>query len=149
MPAPCLARRARRPARGGPEPRHIRLRTPTRPACRDRGWRALAPVASWVRRPAAARSPKHPKISPPLPALFDERVERRCSGLGARRLSAEERLRRLAAAWPREPVADEPRQPFAFFAFAVTRYRFKARDGTPSIDDEHRGAALEPVDQGA
>src|SRR6516162_10071839 len=146
MRAPCLARRARRPARGGPERRHIRLRTLTRPACRDRGWRALAPVASWVREPAAARSPKHPKISPSVPALFDERVERRCAGLGARRLSAEERLGRLAAPWPHEPVADEPRQPFVLFAFVVPRYGFKARDGTSPIDDEHRGAALEPVD---
>src|ERR1051326_1611957 len=148
MRARPLCCRARRPVRGAPERRRIPLPIPTTPAWGGRVRPAPASAVSWVRRPAAARSRKHPRISSPLPAFLDEGVDPRCAGTGARRLAAEQRPRWPGPARPHKPVTDEPRQPSVLPAFVVPGHGLQPRDRTSPIDDQHGRAVLETVDQG-
>ena len=77
-----------------PGPRRIPLPIPTTPTHPDRLRQTPAGAVSKARRSATGRSPMHPKISPSFPALFEEGFDRRRTRLGARRLLAEQRLRR-------------------------------------------------------
>src|SRR5712664_462960 len=147
--ARSLWHRARQLARGELAPRGIPLRSPTTPAFQDRAVQALANSASWIRRRAMARSPRHPRISPPFPALLEERIHRRRARLGTRRLFAEQGPWEHVTARPDDAVANKPRQLAGVSVIVVCRHRFQPRNGSSSIDDQDRGAALEAVDQGA
>jgi hypothetical protein len=88
----------------------------------------------------------HPKISPALPALFEEGFNSRRPCLGAGRRLAEQRWGRLAAARPYDAFADEP-QYSPLCGVKVGRHRFEACDGPSPVDDEYRRSAFEAIDQ--
>jgi hypothetical protein len=50
---------------------------------------------------------------------------------------------------PHETVADEPQKSSVILGCTSGRCRFEARDRTSPVDDQHRGAALQAVDQSA
>src|SRR6516165_4895317 len=121
--------------------------SPTTPACPDRSPREAAGAASKPRRSTMVRSPRHPKISPAFPALFDECFDSRRSGLGARRRLAKQRRRRRGAARPYKTVAHEAQQSSVIVTFSASRCRLEACNGASAIDDQHGGAALQTIDQ--
>jgi len=136
---PRCARGARGLTRTPPPP-------PTTPACPDRSPREAAGAASKPRRSAMVRSPRHPKISPAFPALFEEGFDSRCSRLGARRRLAEQCRRQSGSAPQYKAVTHEPQESSVIVSFSASRCRLEARDGA-AIDDQHGGAALQTVDQ--
>src|SRR5208337_2932014 len=142
-----LSHRAKRRAQGGPGLKRTPLAIPTTPACPNLALRAPAEIASWSQQPAAAQSQKHPRTSPPFPALVDERFHGR--RIGARRRSAEKSPRRTGPAGPQHTVTNQPRQSSVLPTFLAPGDGFQSRDRTPPVDDQHRRAAPEAVDQGA
>src|SRR5580704_13998524 len=129
-------------------PKHIRPRNPTTPVWRNPPPRAFADAALTIRQRAAARSPKRPRISPPLTSLGNERRYGRRSGFRARRRRLEQRPGWRGAARPYDAVTDEPREPAGRFGRAGARNRFEARHRAPAIDDQNCIAAFETVDEG-
>ena len=142
-----LSNQAKPLARGERSPKRIPPAIPTTP--RRPSLRAPAPAAivSYSPPRAAAQSPKRPRTSPPLPALVNERANRRRSGAGRRR--GENSRRRDSPARPQDAVSNEPRQSSAWTAFLTTRDWLQPRDRTASINNQNRLAALEAIDQGA
>src|SRR5271170_6681889 len=95
----------------------------------------------------AAQSPKRPKISPPLPALVDERGNHRPSRAGGWR--GENSRWRKSSAGPQHAVSHEPCQPSALPAFLGAGDWLETRDRTAPINDQNGFASLEAIDQGA
>jgi hypothetical protein len=94
--------------------------------------------------PAVRRSPKRPRISPPLPALVNEPFEDRPAGAGGR--GGENRRWRDGPTGLEHSVSNEPRQASALATFLAARDRLEASDRTASINNQDRLAALETVD---
>ena len=123
------------------------LRSPPHQAGPNLDWPAPAGIALCSPPRAAAQSPKHPRTSPPLPALVDEYANGRRSGAGGRR--GENSRRRDSPARPQHAVSNEPRQSSAWAAFLAAGDRLQTRDRTAPINNQNRLAALETVDQSA
>ncbi len=117
---------------------------PTTPVDRDRA----SPAAASCSRPrAAAQSPKRPKISPSAPTLVDERGNSRCCGGRGRR--GENSRRRDRAPGPQHALSNETRQSSVLPAFLAAFDRLQTRDRPAPINNQHRLAALQAVDQRA
>jgi hypothetical protein len=115
----------------------------------DASARSPAGVQWSSRRPVAVRQPRRPSTSPPSPAFGGQRIDRRCAGARTRRLTLVECPRRSAAPRPYDALAEQPRQPAAVVVSRAAGHRLEPRDRTSAIDDEHRRAGFEAVDQGA
>ncbi len=74
---PLLGCRSSPRARGEPRPRRTRPRSPTRQALRSLLPRATVSAGLTARGRAMAQLPRHPRISPAIPPLFDESGHRR------------------------------------------------------------------------
>src|SRR5580704_14293207 len=129
--------------------KRIQLRNPTRRASQDPRRPEPADAASRLRQSKAARSPRHPRISPSLAAFLDEGLDRRSTGLWAGGLLGEQRAGWRGAGRPHNAVADQPRHPTVGVAVWPARHRFEACDRAPAIDDQNRRTALQTRDQRA
>src|SRR6266852_1592963 len=96
--------------------------------------------------PAAVRSRKHPGISLALPPLCQQRPDRGRSALWTRRLIREQLPRQGTAARPDDALANEPGQS-ALRIRLVCAHGLKARNRSTTVDNQHRRASLEPVDE--